>query len=40
MKFIVSTNTKSDKKGHELILVPAFKTKGKKFLKINTLDLQ
>jgi len=30
MKFSVSTYSKSDKKGHELIVVPAFKAKGKK----------
>ena len=30
MKFIVSTSNKSDKQGHELIIVPAFKSKGKK----------
>ena len=27
MKFIISTSSKNDKKGHELVIVPAFKSK-------------
>ena len=35
MKFIISTSSKSDKQEHELVIVPAFKAKGKKAANIS-----
>tara|TARA_B100000683_G_scaffold276117_1_gene329006 strand:+ start:820 stop:2313 length:1494 start_codon:yes stop_codon:yes gene_type:complete len=38
MKFIISTSNKNEKQGHELVIVPAFKSKSKKAINISDWD--
>jgi len=38
MKFIVSTSSQNDKKVHELVIIPAFKSKSKKAINISDWD--